>query len=806
MLTHHFKTAFRAAKRDPLPFWVNFLGFTIGIAVFLLVAMFARVELRYDRWVPDHEMVYRIESTQTRPGMAPERTQTAPAALAPGLLSELAELKALARVFGGQVTFKNGDLSLDAKVLFADASFVEIFEPKVLSGDARKALKSPSEIVLTRSEALRLLGRVDAVGRRVTGPLGELVVGAVIEDWPNESHLAVRSLLALDSPLFADREKFLTDWGSNGGALYAKLRNSMDEPVAERRLNEILQRVAPRAYGIGDAQTGFPPFYVIHLRRLGDLYLWGRGPGLSGRAGNPTLIGALLGAALFVLIVAVANYTNLATAAALRRIREIRIRRALGASRGRLMLNFIGEAVGVAMLCTIAGMTLALLLQRPFQLLVGQPALRWDAPFILSLVVILPIVAGTLGGWYPALIASRSVQGVVEADAGTHLALKALSVAQFAVSIFLIAVAASVGLQTQHLMTRPLGIDAESVVVYWNADDVGIRGRLESLVREVGKLPSVTGVATSQMAPGDGNTYSVSVSSRQPGSQTRSMRVLNVSPEFFDVLKIRTVAGRVLDRQRADDVTSDVQRPFAIVVNETGAAALGFANPQAAIQSVVRQAHGGGGGWRTAVVVGVVNDFRFDQGDRPVEPLMLLHDPGLVSRLLIRMDRASPEMLQRIDSVWRQFAPSVEPDRDLLAQHLNSAFDTYRRQTLAATMAAAISLVLAASGLYCFGALAIARRSKEIAIRRSLGATQASIHRLLIWQFTKPALIASAVAWPLAYLSISRWLTGFHDRITGLQLILPAATTLLAAITALLILHSTRRVVAAPPADALRAE
>jgi putative ABC transport system permease protein len=170
------------------------------------------------------------------------------------------------------------------------------------------------------------------------------------------------------------------------------------------------------------------------------------------------------------------------------------------------------------------------------------------------------------------------------------------------------------------------------------------------------------------------------------------------------------------------------------------------------------------------------------------------------------MVRASPETLEQIDRVWRQFAPAVLPDRDLLTQHLNSAFDSYQRQALAATVAAAISLILAASGMYCFGILATARRSKEIAIRRSLGATQASLYKLLIWQFIKPALVASALAWPLAFLSISRWLTGFHDRVNGLHLLLPAATAVLVATTVLSILHSTRRVVVAPPADALRAE
>lgn len=805
MLIHHLTAALRESRRHPLPFAVNVLGFSVGVAVSLLVAMFARAELRYDRWIPEYERVYRIESTQTRPGTAPERTQTAPAAFAQGLTSRLPRLGALARVFGGQVTFRPDDVPLDTPVLFADPSFLQIFGAKVLSGDAIEALKSPSQIVLTRTEAVRLLGQPDVVGRRLPGPMGELVVGAIIDDWPLESHLKVRCVLSLESPLFKQREKYLNDWGSNGGALYARFEAPVDEQAVEAELNQLLRQVAPESYGVGNAQTGSPPFYVMHLRAISDLHLWGRGPGLSGQAGNPALIAALLGAALFVIVVAVANYANLATAATLRRIREIRIRRALGASRARLMAHFLGEAIALVSLCAAVGTALAFFLQRPFQMLVGQPALRWNDPFVLLLLLLIPTIAGVLGGLYPAIIASRSVEGVVQTDAGRHWALKAVSIGQFAVSIFLIAVAASVVVQVRHLTMRSLGMDVESVAVYWNADHPAIQGRLQGLVRELGSVPGVTAVATSDMAPGDGKTYSVSISA-QKGAPARAIRVLNVSPEFFDVLKIRTVAGRVLERTRADDVTPDVQRPISIVLNEAGARALGFTSPKDAIQAVVRQVHGGAGAWRPAIVVGVVNDFRYDQGDRPVEPLMLLHDPRLVSRVLVRIDPATPDVLMTLDQRWMRFAPQVAPERDLLPQHLNSVFDTYRRQAWAVTLTAVISLLLAASGMYSFGVLAIARMSKEIAIRRALGASLASLYKLLIWQFTKPALLASLVAWPLGYLAVSQWLSTFHDQANELRMILPAATLLLAGITVLSILHSTWQVVTAPPAQSLHAD
>jgi putative ABC transport system permease protein len=804
MLTQILTGVFREARRHPLPFAVNAMGFSFGISIFLLVSMFARAELRYDRWIPGYERVFRIESTQNRPGTIPERTQTAPAAFAQGLKSRLPDLESVARVFGGQVTFQPNNNPLVTPVLFADASFLEIFGAKVLVGNVTEALKSPSQIVLTRTEAVRLLGRMDVVGSSLPGPMGDLIVGAVIEDWPLQSHLDVRSVLSLESPLFTQREKYLNDWGSSGGALYAKFDRPVDVKEVETRLNQVLRLVAPEDYSLGNEQTGAPPFYVMHVRAVVDLHLWGRGAGLSGRVGSPALVGALLGAALFVIFVAVANYANLATASTLRRTREIFIRRALGASRVRLMVTFLGEAIALVSLCTIIGAALAFLLQRPFQALVGQAALEWSDPTQALFLLFIPVTAGLLGGFFPAVTASRSIQGIAQVDAQRHWALKAVSIGQFAIAIFLVVVASSVVVQVRYLTTRSLGMDVESVVVYWNADNPTIQSRLRSLVQELSSVQGVTAVATSDMVPGDGKTYSVSVS-RQEGTHATTFRVLNVSPEFFNVLKIRTVAGRVLERGRADDVTFDVERPISIVLNEAGTRALGFGSPQDAIQTEVRHVYGGGT-WRPAIVVGVVNDFRYDQGDRPVEPLMLLHDPASASRLLVRVDPAVPDVSKRLDEQWKRFAPQVAPDRDPLPRHLSSVFDSYLRQAWAVTLAAVFAVVLAASGMYSFGALAIARRRKEIAIRRALGASQTSLYKLLAWQFTKPALLASLLAWPLGYIVVSRWLNTFHDRVNELQIILPSATLLLVGITVMSILNSTWRVVTAPPAQSLRVD
>jgi putative ABC transport system permease protein len=794
MWRNYLTVGLRALLKSRVYAAINVLGLAIGMAACLLILLYVRYERSYDDWLPNAANIYQVQAWSSDPEtgesnkfrMSQYVASTALQKDFPQIVGRTYALSA------SPVVLRDGQALSVEDAVRTDGLFFDTFQFPLVAGDPRTALAQPGRVALSESEAIRLFGRSDPIGETLTmverGQHVDYKVAAVFRDLPKNSHLKLTMVIRFDPvSYFTDYPTWPTSWGEISGWGYVVLKPGTDPKTITDQLAAWEKRNIPDNLFEGRAENAGrdTDWKLVNVR---DVHL-GEAQVAVSRAGNDqTTIVTFAIVALLILGVACVNFVNLATARASQRAREVALRKVLGATRGQLVVQFIGESLLIAGIAMLVALALAeLFLPTLASFLDADLKLSyWGEGGVALPIIALLVLVGAAGGVYPALYLSRYKPAqVLKANkssaesAGTGRLRAILVVAQFAVSIGLIICTSIVYAQTVFARTADPGFKREGLLQV----NIGYRSLVpnsEALARAVERVPGVASAARTAIGVSTGSTMGRSV--KVPGrAETVGIGNYAVDESFFDTMGVRLIAGRLLDREREMDVTSMpypendpvAERALAarggnVVVNALAAQRLGFKTAEDAIGKEVRVALSldTTQPMIPVKIVGVVADSRYRSIRTPVEPIMYRLGRDHQSALMVRYNDADPAAVRdRIGQVWKGFAPDLpyeaEFSEDIVAELYTA------EQSRAAIFAgfALLAVVIGCLGLFGLATFTAERRTKEIGIRKVLGARTRDIVQLLVWQFTRPVIVANLIAWPVAWWVMRDWLNGFDTRI-----------------------------------------
>jgi putative ABC transport system permease protein len=837
MLRNYLTVGLRALAKNKTYAFINIFGLAIGMAACLLILLFVRYETSYDAWLDEGDRAYQLQSFYKADGRGQTEMALQNAAFVAGarLKKDFPQIEQIVYLGNASpVLSRNGRVSTSEDFYYVDGPLFDVLKIPFVHGDSRTALNQPGSLVVTEQEAARLFGSANPMGQTMTlvdrGQSTDYHVTGIIKNLPKNTHLSLGILARYDpASYWADFPEFLTEWGWQAGYYYARLRPGASADDINRQLPAWAKRNIPDdvVHGVRRNRSDSESWQLANVRdvHLGQAQSGAMMPGNDRR--SLVTFGII---AILVLGMACVNFTNLATARASQRAREVALRKVLGAQRKQLILQFLGESVLVAALAMLVALALAeLLLPLLNRFLDAQLALRYfGADGILLPVLGLVIVVGIAGGIYPAFVLSnfpparilRANKSAPDAR-GSAMLRSILVVGQFSVSIGLIACTIIIYAQTVYARTTDPGYKRDGLIQVRNVNRRTAMPVINTLLHELARVPGVVSLGRSTIGIGTRNSSNFGV--RGPGqTETQSIGTYRVDTGFFRTMEIPLLAGRTFVEGRAmDDTTLEgfppkpadeaalTRRGFNVVVNELAAKRLGFRSPADAIGKVVRADAGDSAsdGSTPVTIIGVVKDSRFRSVRMPLEPIMFQYDRTGPDNLIVRYANADPNVVrEQLESRWKQIVPDVPFEATFSDDIVRRLYQAEEAQAGMFAAFAGLAVVVGCLGLFGLAAFTAERRTKEIGIRKVLGARTRDIVQLLVWQFSRPVLIANLIAWPVAWWVMRGWLNGFDARIALNPLPFLFAGGLALAIAIATIASHAVRVARANPILALRYE
>lgn len=832
MFQNYLAVALRNLIKHKLYSAINIIGLAVGLAACILITLFVRDEFTYDTQWANAERIYRLNTTFALPGREPFITTQAPGPAKEALKRYFPDqVEQAGRIAQMYPVVRVGDQIASEEVAMADPEFVDIVDLPTVSGSLKAALSDNSSIAITETFARRYFDSEDAQDKVITltyyGIERDFRVAAVLKDLPHNTVLKLQAMIMIDEQDFIDNPWLFTEWTSVNTYQFFKLAPGAQIEQINSRLKAFTDDniVMPAAVGIPG-----PVSDLIHFstQRLLDVQLHPHAPNGGEMKATGSMDNVLLFAAIAALILTIAciNFMNLATAKSTQRAKEVALRKVLGASRHQLVTQFIGESLLLAVLGMFLGVVLVELLLPAFGNYVDK-VLAFDYADLSNWGLLLGLVAvvGLVGGAYPALVLSgfqpaRVLKANKSAETRGSVALRnGLVVVQFAISVALIIATLMVFGQKQFLLNMDPGYNKENLLVINNMSRNGAEEKRELLRERIAALPGVVSASLHGDAPISGNESNRSV--RIPGDDSQQMFLIgvqNVDENFLNTYQIPLLAGRDYDRQRPADgvpnpdaVTTGEKGQGTLIVNESALKRLGFGAPEQALGRVVEV--GVGGTAESPVladltIIGVIPDIHFQSLRRVVRPEMYFLDRNYYGNLSVRYSGDTAGLLRDIEALWREETHRVPFQHQFVDERMAGEFEGETRQSTLLGIFAGLAIVIACLGLYGLASFTAERRTKEIGIRKVMGARVRDIVQLLLWQFSKPVLLANIIAWPLACWGVINWLQQFPYRLDT-WVLLPVclgAGLLALSIAWLTVGGNAARVARANPIKALRYE
>jgi len=794
MWRNYLTVGIRALVKSRTYAFINIFGLATGLAACLMLLVYVDYERSYDEWLPNHENLYQLQ-TYYSATEGSEGLETQMSAYVAGTSLESSFPQIARRVYmraNAPTVLRNGQALAIDDARMVDGPFFDMFRVPMLHGDPRTALREAGNVVLSRSEAERIFGRSNAVGETLTlvGEDGEAAdhrVTGVFEDLPRNSHMQASMLVRFDRATLPVSEEFFTSFGWQNGWVYLELRPGTDPEAIHAGMPAWERRAIPDE-GAEGARSNFGDQQDYRLVNVADVHLGRAQDGGMAPGNDSRTIATFSIVALIILFMACFNFTNLATARAGQRAREVALRKVLGANRKQLISQFIGESTILAVLSMLIALALVeLLLPSLSGFLDADLSVRYfgDGGLLLPALALVVLV-GAVGGLYPALYITRFRPAeVLKANKSAAEPVSSgrirnlLVVAQFAASIALIICTFVVYAQTLFAREADPGFERSGLIQVSNMDADQIADQRDALVDEVRRIPGVTAAVRTGIGVNTPNTITTTLI--VPGRQEQvEISSYAVGADFFRTMGVDPVAGRTFDPARpADDATVDAERReesirsivgrgVNVVLNELGARRLGFSDPR---QAVGRQLNStlypsDDYGLTPVTVIGVVEDSRFRTVRSAIEPIVFRMSRGSVGWMVVRYEDANPnEVRDRIGQVWRRFASDVPFQAEFSEEIVAEIYDAEEARAKTFASFAALAVMIAALGLFGLAAFTAERRTREIGIRKVFGARTRDIVNLLAWQFSKPVIVANLIAWPVAWWVMRDWLNTFDARI-----------------------------------------
>jgi len=799
MFRNYFITAWRNLRRNKLYTTINIFGLSVGLAACLLIGVYISHELSYDKFNVNANRIVRATMEYGSAGTI-NTTATTGTKVGPQFKRMFPSIEEYARTFITHNVVKSGDKIFDEpRILYADPSFFKIFSFHIVEGDALTALDAPDKIVITQSMAKKYFGNEDALNKTLTSGGKDLRVSAVCEDVPQSSQ--IKFDFATQFLNLGNGVKDETWWTANW-ITYFLLHNEKDIPLLQKQIIDYMKTPGVKT----DAGLQGKDYLTYHLEPLIKVHLYSSLAGFEPN-GSITYIYMFAVIALLILIIACANYTNLATAQSSGRSGEIGMRKVMGASKRQVFLQFMSESSMVTFIAAILALVLSVLLIPYFNSITGKQfavnILLQPAPLVS--LFIFTLIVSFFAGLYPALILSGTqIMNVLKKGfnftGGNNLLRKTLIVAQFGISVFLIIYTIIILQQMHFMQTKNLGYDKEHIVVLPIGGNM--QQNFQSLKNAFAQVRGVESITASYETPeyvewGDGIT-----ATDEKGKHDISLNAMPVDLDFIKTMKMQLMAGR--DFQQSDFAmidTSDNYKNYhqVFIINETLAKKIGW-TPQQAIGRTIENR-------TTGPVVGVVKDFNFSSLHDPIGPLVIFLGRDFSRDFMLRINSNDMQStLDRLQSVWKQRVSDRPFNYHFLDDDYNKLYLAEQRTSKLFGVAAGLAIVLACLGLFGLAAFTTVQRTKEIGIRRVLGANISSITLLVAKNFLQLVSIAIVIAVPLAWWAGNKWLQDFAFRIP-VQAYVFVATAIVTVLIALCTVgyHSIRAALA-NPVKSLRTE
>ncbi len=797
MLRNYIKIAFRNLTRHRGSAVLNVFGLAVGLASALLIFLFVREEVRYDRFHEEADRVFRVTYEEVNtPAMRHLPTISPP--MGPALAEEYPEIEAFLRLRDSdRHLLAYGDRHFyESTFFYADSTFFDFFSFPLQQGNPATALDAADSIVLTAETARRYFGGDDPLGQvmMLDGERALTVTGVLAPD-PGPSHLRFDFLLSFATfRVPTGYPVTLESWSWISFFTYVRLADGADPAALEAKLPLFLARHFDddRASNV---RLRLQPVTDIYLGQPTDAFI---------AAGSPAYVYGLSGIAVLMLLLAGFNFTNLATAHALRRSKEVSVRKVLGARRRTLIGQFLGESVLAALLALLLAVVLVEITLKSTGGWIdwGVTFTPGDYLLVLPLFAGLAFVLGIAAGSYPAFILARfeltkGLKGggtVGAAGAGVR---RALVTAQFAIAITLIAGTLVVARQMDYVQQKALGFDKEAVVAFHMPGD-DLLPRYPALRERLLQNPNVVSVSKGG-GLFDGYQGSVPIFPEGADDQEpHAMNLFGVHYDFVETLGLNVVAGRAHDEAFATDSSS------GILLNETAARLIaatvpGWEDPLGKRLQV--------GGIIEGEVIGVLEDFHFASLHDAINPLVLYIPPTAMEHVFVRIRPGNAEAtLASLRETWQAVVPDFPFAYTFLDERIDQLYRADQRFARLVTAFSFLTILVACLGLYGLVAFTTELRTKEIGLRKVLGASVPGLVGLLSLPFLRRVALAGLLAGPPAYFALNRWLEGFAYRIdvTGAEFL--AATALALLIAFLTMSHRAVRAALTNPVDSLRYE
>jgi putative ABC transport system permease protein len=745
MFSNSIRIAFRSLLRHKGYSLLNIGGLAVGLTCGILVTLYVLFELSFDQYHANKDRIFRIATQVQGSTYGSIAKVNGPWGVA--AKQEIPEIQEVVRfVKYGSVLVSHAEKRfIETDGLFVDPQVFSVFSWKLLSGDPATALKEPNSVVLTRELAQKYFGSTDAVGKVVTlDNMQAMKVTGVMENVPLNSHFTFTFLVSMSSLTNPDRDSWVR-W--NQFYTYLLLTSASDAPAVQSKLPGVLKE------HMGAQADAYAPF----LQPLTSIHLHSNLFREMEPNSNVTtvILMAMIGA--FLLLIGCINFVNLTTARAAKRGKEVGIRKVAGANRLTLMRHFIGESL----ILTLIAVTIALMLAEVVLPLFNELARvklslgagGWE--FALA-VALLALLVGVGAGWFPALMLSRFrpvevLKGAWKVTTGARLR-KALVILQFAISAFFFVAAGVVRNQLEFIKNTNPGFNEEQLVTIElrNSDLVA---KSATMKNELLSDPNIVSVSSSAGQPGFDFGIPVQIEG-VPADQVPPLRVLGVDQDFIHTYQMEMAQGRDFSQKLATDT-------LAYIINEEAARELGWADPlshRIGMPVIGRP---------LAPVIGVVKDFYFRSMHEKIGPILLfISPPSWNSFLTVRLKSSHiDDGLRGLKTTWSKFNAQQPFTYTFFDEQFARLHSTERRTSQILDFFAGLAILLACLGLFGLAAFGAEQRTKEIGVRKVLGASVPSILGLLTREYVLLVVLANVLAWPIAYFAMTQWLQGFAYRI-----------------------------------------
>lgn len=769
MLKSYFVIALRSLLTQRLYSAINIFGLAIGLASCIFVSLFVYSEMGYDNFHPKSDNIVRMVLDLHPPGSSEQKFSTTQFRNGAAFSQEFSQMTAFTRLRNIQTSLgTQGQMFNDAQVFVTDPNVFDFFGFEAIDGSLDSALTRPNTIVLTKSSAIKFLGDSDVVGQTmIVGDNIALQVTAVVKDLPENTHLAINALISWgtmgqlldqegweENPSFNYYTYFEIAKGTDIAKLAAKFPAYLDKKV-RADLSKVI---------------------TFKLQPLQDIYLTSKQSFEMKTNGDINTVYAFSTIAILILLIACINFMNLSTARATKRAKEVGVRKVMGAYKSHLVMQFLGEALLISFLATVIACAVVEALLPSFNAFIGKTLTfnyLTDVSTLLSLVGVAAIV-GVVSGSYPAFYLSafhpaKVLKGELTRGKSGAWLRKSLVIFQFSIAIMLMIATTITYLQLSYARDIDLGYDKENVVILDRMYSNDVVNNWQVLKNKLLAHPDISAVAGSSRTPTELLADADQLIHPQ-SHEAIQMPLLSVSYDYFDLYDIDFVAGRPYsDAFIADTfIYPTTEKPITkvgVILNQAAVKSLGWQDNDAVGQQF-RMAYDDGGKLSMQVtVVGVVKDYYFSSLHKSIKPTYHILRPDNFSKMSIKYKGNVSAVGRHITQVWREILPNQPIDLSYMDDEFNAMYVQENSQMIIFNLFSGLAIFIACLGLFGLASFTTERRTKEIGIRKVIGASVTDIVILLSMEFSKLVLMANIIAWPIAWYVMSNWLENFVYRI-----------------------------------------